>query len=79
MKSLGDKSVFSGEGYFVVIDSYDADKLHSEYITDAFITEKIKCRVLENHSLGNVLYPKDVLLVKDVEYLGENITYLGGS
>lgn len=79
MKSLGDKSVFSGDGYFVVMSDYDAGKLHSEYILDAYITQEFKCSVLENHSLGNVKYSRDILLVDDVEYLGENITYLQGS
>ena len=75
MKSLGEKSVFSGNGTFVVMSSIDASKLRSEYVTDAYITEEFKCTVLEKHSLGDVKYPKDVLLVKDVEYLGENISY----
>ena len=75
MKSLGEKSVFSGNGTFVVMSSADARNLHSEYVTDAFITQQMKCIVLENRSLGDVEYPKDVILVKNVEYLGENITY----
>ena len=75
MKSLGDKSVFSGNGTFVVMSPYDASKLRSEYVTDAYITEEFRCTVLETHSLGNVTYPKDVILVEDVEYLRENITY----
>ena len=75
MKSLGDKSVFSGNGTFVVMSHYDASKLRSEYVTDAYITEEFRCTVLESHSLGNVTYPKDVILVEDVEYLRENITY----
>ena len=75
MKSLGDKSVFSGNGTFVVMSPYDASKLRSEYVTDAYITEEFRCTVLESHSLGNVTYPKDVILVEDVEYLRENITY----
>ena len=75
MKSLGDKSVFSGNGTFVVMSHYDASKLRSEFVTDAYITEEFRCTVLESHSLGNVTYPKDVILVEDVEYLRENITY----
>lgn len=75
MKSLGDKSVFSGDGTFVVMSNYDASKLHSEFVTDVYITQDFRCTVLENHSLGNVTYPKDVILVEDVEYLRENITY----
>ena len=75
MKSLGDKSVFSGNGTFVVMSPYDASKLHSEFVTDVYITQDFRCTVLETHSLGNVTYPKDVILVEDVEYLRENITY----
>ena len=75
MKSLGDKSVFSGDGTFVVMSPYDASKLHSEFVTDVYITQDFRCTVLETHSLGNVTYPKDVILVEDVEYLRENITY----
>ena len=75
MKSLGDKSVFSGNGTFVVMSHYDASKLHSEFVTDVYITQDFRCTVLETHSLGNVTYPKDVILVEDVEYLRENITY----
>ena len=75
MKSLGDNSVFSGDGTFVVMSPYDASKLHSEFVTDVYITQDFRCTVLETHSLGNVTYPKDVILVEDVEYLRENITY----
>ena len=77
MKSLGDKSVFYSSDYIVIMDSHDAGKLRSEYVTDVVITEFFSCNVLENHSLGDVKYPKDVLLVRDVEYLGENMTDLG--
>lgn len=79
MESLGDRQVFSGDGIFVVMDASDAAKLHSEYVCDAYIVETMECTVLENHSLGNVEYPKDVLLVNDVKYLGEEIHYLAGS
>lgn len=79
MESLGDMQVFSGDGMLVVMDSSDAGKLRSEYVCDAYITESMECRVLENHSLGDIKYPRDVLLVKDVKYLGEEIHYLQGS
>lgn len=79
MESLGNKKVFSGNGTFVVMDSGDAGKLRSQYVTDAYIDEFIECTVLENHSLGDVEYPRDVLLVKDVRYLGEEIHYTWGS
>lgn len=79
MKSLGDKEVFSGNGTFVVMDKADAGKMRSEYVCDAYIVETMECTVLENHSLGNIKYPRDVLLVKDVKYVGEEIHYLQGS
>lgn len=58
MESLGDKQVFSGDGILVVMDKADASKLHSEYVCDAYIVETMECRVLENHSLGEVKYPR---------------------
>lgn len=59
------------------MDSHGAGKLRFEYVTDVEITEFFSCKVLENHSLCDVKYHRDVLLVGDVEYLGENITDLG--
>lgn len=79
MESLGDKQVFMGNGTIVVMNSYDASKLRSEYVCDADITQHIECNVLENHSLGNVKFQKNVLLVENVEYLDENIHFLQGS
>jgi len=34
---------------------------------------------MENHSLGHVKYPGDVLLVNDVRYIGEEIHNLKDS
>ena len=79
MESLGNKQVFTGNGTIVVMSSIDAGKMRSEYVCDAYIVETMECKVLENRSLGDVEYPKDVLLVKDVKYLGEEIHYLAGS
>ena len=79
MESLGDKQVFSGNGTLVVMDSWDAKKIPSEYVCDVYIEEFIECHVLENHSIGDVKYPKDVLLVKDVDYLGQEVHDLQGS
>ena len=75
MKSLGEKSCFHSMDYIVIMDSHDASQLRSEFVTDVAITEVFKCKVLENHSMGDIKYPRDVLLVEDVEYLYENITY----
>ena len=79
MESLGDKQVFAGNGTFVVMDSWEAKKIPSEYVCDVYIEEFIECHVLENHSIGDVKYPKDVLLVKDVDYLGQEVHDLQGS
>ena len=79
MESLGDKQVFAGNGTLVVMDSWDAKKIPSEYVCDVYIEEFIECHVIENHSIGNVKYPKDVLLVKDVDYLGQEVHDLQGS
>ena len=37
-----------------------------------------KCNVLDTRSLGDVKYPKDVLLVENVNYLGEEIEDIPG-
>lgn len=76
MKSLGDKSVFNGNGFIVIMDSHDAAKLKCEDVTDVYIEQYFDCVILENHSLGNIKHPRDVLLVKNVNYIGENITDL---
>lgn len=79
MESLGSKKVFVSNDSFVVMSTIDAGKLRSEYVCDAYIEEFIECSVVENHTLGDVKYPRDVLLVKDVRYLGDEIHYLQGS
>lgn len=75
MESLGDKYVFSSSGEFVVMDKADSDRIPSVYACDVSFNEIFSCNVLENHSLGNVKYPRDVLLVEDVEYIGEEAHY----
>lgn len=75
MKSLGDKDVFKGNGTIVVMSSADSGKLNSTYVTDAYIEETIKCNILENRSLGDIEYPCDVLLIEDVEYIGEEVHF----
>ena len=79
MESLGSKKVFVSKDSFVVMSTIDAGKLRSEYVCDAYIEEFIECNVVENHTLGDVKHPRDVLLVKDVKYLGEEIHNLQGS
>ena len=79
MESLGNKQVFVSDDALVVMNSWDARKIPSQYVCDVYIEEFIECNVLENHSIGNVKYPKDVLLVEDVDYLGQEIHDLQGS
>lgn len=78
MKSLGNMSVFSGNGKFVIMSPDDASKIPSVYATDVFIYEIFECNILETHSLGNIKYPMDVLLVDNVNYLGEEIEDIPG-
>jgi hypothetical protein len=78
MKYLGNKSVFSGDGIFVVMSSEDAKKIPSVYATDVFIYEIFECNVVETHSLGDTDYPKDVLLVENVNYLRESVEDMPG-
>ena len=76
MESLGEKYVWSSKDMFVIMDTkWDSDKIPSIYACDVSFEEKFSCEVLENHSLGNVKYPHDVLLVKNVEYIGEEAHY----
>lgn len=75
MKSLGDMYVFNSIQSFVIMDSNDASKLPSEFATDVAITNIFNCEVVEKRSLGDIEHPKDVYLVKNVEYLEQNITY----
>ncbi len=75
MKSLGDMYVFNGLQSFVIMDSKDASKLPSEFAIDVSIKNIFNCEVVEKRSLGDIEHPRDVYLVKNVEYLEQNITY----
>ena len=57
------------------MDWWDAIKLNSDYSLDIYIDEYFDCIILENRSLGDIEYPKDVLLVKNVNYLGNHTYY----
>ena len=76
MESLGNKYVYVSSDEFVVMDKADADKIPSVYACDVSFNEIFSCNVLEKHSLGDVKYPKDVLLVENVEYIGEESRYV---
>ena len=76
MESLGNKYVFVSEDAFVVMDKSDSDKIPSIYACDVIFNEIFSCDILENHTLGNVKYPKDVLYVENVKYIREEAFYL---
>lgn len=75
MESLGDKYVWSSSDEFVIMDKWDSDKIPSQYVCDASFYEIFSCNVVEKHSLGGGNVSKEVLFVKDVEYIGEDIVY----
>lgn len=74
MESLGDKYVFHSSDEIVIMNRADADKIPSMYVCDADFTESFSCNVLENRSLGGN-NSKDVLLIENVEYIGESVHY----
>lgn len=80
MKSLGDQYyVFSGNGTYVVMNSHNAEKIPSVFATDVIIVEHFECNVLETHMLvNNARFQKNVLLVDNVNYLGEEIFDIPG-
>lgn len=73
MESLGDKDVWSSNNGFVIMDKGDSGKLNSAYVCDAYFREIFSCNVLENHSLGNTKYHKEILLVDNVEFITEEV------
>ncbi len=75
MESLGDKYVWSSSDEFVIMDKWDSDKIPSQYVCDASFYEIFSCNVVEKHSLGEGKDFKEVLFVKDVEYIGEDMVY----
>ena len=75
MESLGNKYVFFSQNQYVIMDKMDADKIPSVYACDVSFYEIFSCEVLENHTLGNVKYPHDILYVKNVNYIREEAFY----
>jgi hypothetical protein len=75
MESLGDKCVWVSSDEFVIMNKWDSNKIPSQYVCDAYFNEIFSCDVLEKHSLGSGKNSKDVLLVKNVQYIGEEIHY----
>lgn len=76
MESLGNKYVWFSSDEIVIMDSiFDSNKIPSAYVCDASFNEIFSCNVLEKHTLGDVKYRRDVLLVNNVEYIGEEVHY----
>ena len=75
MESLGDKYVFTSSDEIVIMDKLDADKIPSAYVCDAYFQEIFSCNVLENRSLGAGDHFKDILLIKNVEFIDEEVHY----
>ena len=75
MESLGNKYVWFSSDEFVIMDKWDSDKIPSQYVCDAYFNEIFSCNVVEKHSLGQNNDFKEVLFVKNVEYIGEEIHY----
>lgn len=75
MESLGNKYVFYSADNYVIMDKKDADKIPSIYVTDVDLSEIFSCTIIEKHSLGSGDDFKDVLLVKNVKYIGESAHY----
>ncbi|MBQ9025696.1 MAG: hypothetical protein IJ104_04865 [Methanobrevibacter sp.] len=75
MKSLGSKYVYISLNEIIIMDHSDASKLRTEDATDVDIEDTFSCKIVENHTLGNIEPHKDVMYVKDVKFIKENITY----
>ena len=75
MESLGNKYVWVSKDCYVIMDKGDSDKIPSIYATDVDFWEIFSADVLENHSLGNIDNPRDIILVKNVKYIGEDAYY----
>lgn len=76
MESLGDKYVFTSNDEIVIMDKWDADKIPSAYVCDAYFQEIFTCNVLENRTLGDGNHFKDVLFIKNVEFIDEEVHYI---
>jgi hypothetical protein len=74
LKTLEGNYVLTSMDYYVVMNKTDADKLPVEFATDVFINDTFRCTIIENHSLGEDF--KDVLYVRDVEFIRQSIEYI---
>lgn len=75
MESLGNKYAWFSLDEIVIMDKWDSDKIPSQYVCDASFNEIFSCNIVEKHSLGDIKYPRDVLFVKNVEYISEETVY----
>ncbi|MBR5504422.1 MAG: hypothetical protein IKV87_08280 [Methanobrevibacter sp.] len=78
MKSLGNKQVYYGNGTYVIMSTADALKIPVQSVTDVEIEYFFECNVVENHSLVTGEDPRDVVFVKNVNYLGQEIYDIPG-
>lgn len=77
MGSLGDKYAWISQDEYVIMDKSDSNKIPSIYAADVDFWEIFSAEVLEKHSLGNVENPREIVLVKNVKYIGEEAYYYG--
>lgn len=76
MESLGEKYVWVSNDGFVIMDNvWDSNKIPSAYVCDAYFREIFSCRVLENHTLVKGNHSKDVVLVNNVEFIKQENYY----
>lgn len=75
MESLGNKYVFVSHDEIVIMDKFDADKIPSIFVCDAYFQEIFSCNVLENRTLGEGNHFKDILLIRNVEFIDEEVHY----
>ena len=75
MKSLNNKYVFFSSDEYVIMNKWDADKIPSAYVCDASFYEIFEADLIENHSLGSGGNLKDVLYVRNVEFIRQDVVY----
>ena len=79
IESLTEREVFISDVGYVIMNQNDANKISTTSNTDMMSTDTyyeyyIDCIIVENRSLGGNGH-KNVLLVKDVKYLGNHTFY----
>ena len=75
MELLPADYVWMGNGSIVIMSYWDSTKIPTEHVCDAYITQTIKCDVIENRSLSGATYSKDIYYVKNVEFIGSETGY----